>query len=144
MPFLRSSTRPQAVECFFCLSTALLAPETAVAGGKGKERVGQPGTRWNWHCRRCGCWNIRDEVCQLYRCFQCRPADSQRGEMVSDVPAMHNSALNESSFSLRGELGRHDIIRNVLIKQLGRPNQSYHHLPPRPRRSATRVWPTRR
>jgi hypothetical protein len=24
--------------------------------------MGEVGTKWNWNCERCGCWNIRDEV----------------------------------------------------------------------------------
>lgn len=67
MPFLRSSTRPQPVQCFFCLSPSLLPPRPHVPppvspGRKGKERIAEPGTKWNWQCERCGCWNIRDAV----------------------------------------------------------------------------------
>ncbi|WVQ95498.1 hypothetical protein IAU59_002595 [Kwoniella sp. CBS 9459] len=97
MPFLRSSTRPTAVQCFFCLSPSLLPPHPTNGanhyhGGspkpqdrKGKARIAEVGTKWNWQCERCGCWNIRDA----------------RGEMISDLPAMHDSAYNERSFSLR-------------------------------------------
>lgn len=64
--FLRSSNRPQPVECFFCLSTALLPPtKTAPVDKKGKGRAtgfGEVGSKWNWRCDRCGCWNVRDEV----------------------------------------------------------------------------------
>ncbi|OCF45681.1 hypothetical protein I317_00584 [Kwoniella heveanensis CBS 569] len=98
MPFLRSSTRPTAVQCFFCLSPSLLPPHpSANADGysygrsqrpgdrKDKAIIAEVGTKWNWQCERCGCWNIRDS----------------RGEMISDLPAMHDTAHNERSFSLR-------------------------------------------
>ncbi|ORX41072.1 Ima1 N-terminal domain-domain-containing protein [Kockovaella imperatae] len=87
MPFLRSSTRPRAVECFFCLSASLLPPSGLVTNRKGKGRASAKSleTEWNWHCDRCGCWNIKDK----------------NGHMVSDLPAMHNSNLNQQSFSLR-------------------------------------------
>lgn len=115
MPFLRSSTRPQPVQCFFCLSPSLLPPRPHVSppvspGRKGKERIAEPGTKWNWQCERCGCWNIRDAVRIAI------PKDPRRwlsdfltnwpqtGEMMSDLPAMHNSAFNSKSFALRGEL----------------------------------------
>ncbi|WVF67934.1 hypothetical protein IAT40_002696 [Kwoniella sp. CBS 6097] len=97
MPFLRSSTRPTAVQCFFCLSPSLLPPHPSASADdhglgspkrgdrKGKARIAEVGTKWNWQCERCGCWNIRDES----------------GEMISDLPAMHDSAYNERSFSVR-------------------------------------------
>ncbi|KAI9633529.1 Ima1 N-terminal domain-containing protein [Dioszegia hungarica] len=90
MPLLRSATRPQAVECFFCLSPSVLPAQLPQPSslsdrkGKGKARA-EVGTKWNWHCGRCGCWNVRDE----------------RGEMLSDHPAMHDPAFNTRSFSLR-------------------------------------------
>ncbi|AAW41163.1 conserved hypothetical protein [Cryptococcus deneoformans JEC21] len=92
MPFLRPSARPQPVQCFFCLSPALLPPRAHVPppaspGRKGKERIAEPGTKWNWQCERCGCWNIRDAA----------------GEMMSDLPAMHNSTFNSKSFALRAQ-----------------------------------------
>lgn len=89
MPFLRSATRPIAVDCFFCLSPSLLPPAsgsngessqsgwlggTASAVGfdevrtrKGKGKAGAVsmkarGTRSRWQCDRCGCWNIMNEV----------------------------------------------------------------------------------
>lgn len=61
MPFLRSSARPQAVECFFCLSTSVLPPLHG-SDRKGKGRATEAGTPWHWLCERCGCWNVRDEV----------------------------------------------------------------------------------
>ncbi|RXK40627.1 hypothetical protein M231_02082 [Tremella mesenterica] len=85
MPFLRSSTRPVAVECFYCLSPSLLPP--SLEGRKGKTKVASPGTRWNWRCDRCGCWNVKDE----------------NGEIVSSLPGMYDSSLNKSSFSLRAK-----------------------------------------
>nr|XP_018259669.1 uncharacterized protein I303_07737 [Kwoniella dejecticola CBS 10117]OBR81827.1 hypothetical protein I303_07737 [Kwoniella dejecticola CBS 10117] len=67
MPLLRSSTRPVAVQCFFCLSPSLLPPHPSTFDrkGKGKSRI------------------------------------AERGEMISDLPAMHDTAYNERSFSLR-------------------------------------------
>lgn len=68
MPFLRPSTRPQSVQCFFCLSPSLLPPRPHASSPptspdrKGKGRIAEPGTKWNWQCERCGCWNIRDNV----------------------------------------------------------------------------------
>ncbi|WVQ70709.1 hypothetical protein IAR50_000231 [Cryptococcus sp. DSM 104548] len=88
MPLLRSSARPAPVECFFCLSTTILpshlgaAPSSASGTG-----IAPVGTRWNWQCERCNCWNIRDAS----------------GEMISDLPAMHNSNYNAGSFSLRAQ-----------------------------------------
>jgi hypothetical protein len=63
--FLRSSSRPQPVDCFFCLSPSLLPPLNTTVDRKGKGRLGEVGTKWNWNCERCGCWNIRDEVSHL-------------------------------------------------------------------------------
>ncbi|WWC92208.1 uncharacterized protein L201_007162 [Kwoniella dendrophila CBS 6074] len=95
MPLLRSSTRPTAVQCFFCLSPSLLPPQssnfassstsTSKRDVKGKSRIAEVGSKWNWQCEKCRCWIIRDE----------------RGEMISDLPAMHDTAFNEQSFSLR-------------------------------------------
>lgn len=117
MPFLRPSARPQPVQCFFCLSPALLPPRAHVPppvspGRKGKERIAEPGTKWNWQCERCGCWNIRDAVRILL--VLAPPAKDPRrwlsdiwqqaGEMMSDLPAMHNSTFNSKSFALRGKL----------------------------------------
>ncbi|WWD08432.1 hypothetical protein V865_006544 [Kwoniella europaea PYCC6329] len=87
MPLLRSSTRPVPVQCFFCLSPSLLPPhpQSTNSSPKGKNRISEVGTKWNWQCERCGCWNIKDET----------------GQMISDLPAMHDSAYNERSFSLR-------------------------------------------
>ncbi|OCF54788.1 hypothetical protein L486_07924 [Kwoniella mangroviensis CBS 10435] len=87
MPLLRSSTRPVPVQCFFCLSPSLLPPhpQSTNISPKGKNRISEVGTKWNWQCDRCGCWNIKDET----------------GQMISDLPAMHDSAYNERSFSLR-------------------------------------------
>ncbi len=63
MRLLRSAARSQPVDCFFCLSPSILPPlETANPDRKGKGKFAQVGTRWNWCCQRCGCWNIRDEV----------------------------------------------------------------------------------
>ncbi|KAK4687189.1 hypothetical protein P7C73_g2929, partial [Tremellales sp. Uapishka_1] len=64
MPLLRSSTRPVVVECFFCLSPSLLPPQPAESSPnrKGKNKIAPVGTRWNFQCERCGCWNIRDET----------------------------------------------------------------------------------
>ncbi|WVR08586.1 hypothetical protein IAU60_005641 [Kwoniella sp. DSM 27419] len=91
MPLLRSSTRPTPVQCFFCLSTTFIPPKATTEPAstrydrKGKGRIAEAGTQWNWYCERCGCQNLRDE----------------RGEMISDLPAMHETAANERSFSLR-------------------------------------------
>jgi hypothetical protein len=61
--FTRSSSRPQPVDCFFCLSPSLLPPSNSSdVKGKGKGRMGEVGSKWNWYCERCGCWNVRDEV----------------------------------------------------------------------------------
>ncbi|WRT70630.1 uncharacterized protein IL334_007628 [Kwoniella shivajii] len=91
MPLLRSSNRPTPVQCFFCLSPSLLPPHPSASSPirdiKGKSRIAEIGTKWNWQCDRCGCWNIRDE----------------RGEMISDLPAMHDTAYNDRSFSLRAK-----------------------------------------
>lgn len=74
--FLRSSSRPQPVECFFCLSTTLLPPASGVSNGvslvvdrKGKGRAREGGTKWDWECDRCGCRNVRDEV--ILPCLLC-------------------------------------------------------------------------
>ncbi|KAK8850464.1 hypothetical protein IAR55_004382 [Kwoniella newhampshirensis] len=89
MPFLRSASRPQPVQCFFCLSPSLLPPHSSSSSSdrKGKGRIAEVGTQWNWQCERCGCWNIKDE----------------KGEMISDLPAMHSSSYNTASFSLRAK-----------------------------------------
>ncbi|WVN89739.1 uncharacterized protein L203_104969 [Cryptococcus depauperatus CBS 7841] len=95
MLFLRPTTRLQPVQCFFCLSHSLLQPQpknsqpSITSKRKGKDRIvaiAEPGTKSNWQCERCGCWNIRDQ---------------KTGEMISDLPAMHDSELNSKSFSLR-------------------------------------------
>ncbi|WWD20646.1 hypothetical protein CI109_105122 [Kwoniella shandongensis] len=88
MPFLRSATRPQPVQCFFCLSPSLLPPHaSSLNDRKGKGRIAEVGTKWNWQCERCGCWNIKDE----------------KGEIISDLPAMHSASYNTASFSLRAK-----------------------------------------
>ncbi|WVQ85896.1 hypothetical protein IAT38_008064 [Cryptococcus sp. DSM 104549] len=102
MPLLRSATRPQAVQCFFCLSTSVLPPlqtlppsssptrlsfKSSSNDRKGKGRIAEAGTPYNWTCKSCGCHNIKD----------------QAGEMISDLPAMHNSTFNSKSFSLRAK-----------------------------------------
>nr|XP_019008114.1 uncharacterized protein I206_07282 [Kwoniella pini CBS 10737]OCF46895.1 hypothetical protein I206_07282 [Kwoniella pini CBS 10737] len=98
MPLLRSSTRPVAVQCFFCLSPSLLPPHPSTPDRKGKGKIAEVGTKWNWKCDRCGCWNIKDET----------------GEMVSDLPAMHDTAYNERSFSLRAKPSSSHIPSSLL------------------------------
>ena len=73
MPLLRSALRSQAVDCFFCLCTSILPPK---AGNQANGNVGEVGTRWNWKCERCHCWNIRDAVCR-----SCQAGDMARGEV---------------------------------------------------------------
>ncbi|ODO10597.1 hypothetical protein I350_01194 [Cryptococcus amylolentus CBS 6273] len=106
MPLLRSSTHPAPVQCFFCLSTTILPPHTDPAPGTGSGKgIAPAGTKWNWQCERCNCWNIRDAS----------------GEMVSDIPAMHNSDYNTGSFSLRGRC----------------PQPSSNHLPTLPSKASS-------
>ena len=43
---------------------------------------------------------------------------NQAGQMVSDLPAMHSTQLNSTSFSMKGELSRDYSLRAVLTNRL--------------------------
>ncbi|KAL1409816.1 hypothetical protein Q8F55_003813 [Vanrija albida] len=74
MGLLRHRARTQ--QCFYCL-----APGDAAAAGPSTST----GRTSSWQCSACGCLNTRDAA----------------GNIVSDHPAMRNSALNRRSFELR-------------------------------------------
>lgn len=80
--------RRKEVECFFCLS-----PQSAPAAARAASA---------FRCEACQCWNVRDK----------------RGTIVSDLPAMHNSALNNDNFALRG-----NSTAGVLLT-IGKPSSS--------------------
>lgn len=79
MGFLQSRGRPT-VQCFFCLSKAMLGSHPGVYPNA-------KGTKENWLCPACECWNVRDK----------------RGEMVSNFPAMRDRGMNKASWEKRGE-----------------------------------------
>lgn len=71
---------PRPVECFYCLSKAILGPRPgAYPPAKGTER--------RWLCPACECWNVRDG----------------NGQMASYLPAMRERGLNSASWDKRGE-----------------------------------------
>lgn len=79
MGLLRSRT-PRPVECFFCLSKAVLGPQPG-------DYPPAKGTESNWLCPACECWNVRD----------------QQGQLVSYLPAMRERGMNGDSWEKRGE-----------------------------------------
>lgn len=80
MPWFSSTPRQIPVDCFFCLSPAFLDPKPEPSASKqrwaggsngdvgpdyglgGIVPGGEEGTKWNWQCPKCHCWNVRDKV----------------------------------------------------------------------------------